>query len=191
MAKNGLLKKKLQDPKTFPLPASIFSVQKIIARPYTLEKWLRDPTSKRGNIMALSDVYANNLLPETAHTLPKPRLSSLLSSIGVVTNVVDHGVPTIHVSVEVLKSSVISKNKWLSPVTSSLLILVDNTATFRLFPASTHHVAGFSVGYCNGRGWLGGSTSIFYQQFGIILTPVEVDLGPYHNLLACISAKHE
>jgi len=61
--------------------------------------------------MALSDVYANNLLPETAHTLPTPRLSSLLSSIGVVIMVVDHGVPMIHVSVEVLKSSVASKNK--------------------------------------------------------------------------------
>ena len=51
--------------------------------------------------MAFADVYANNLLPETAHTLPTPRLPSLLSSIGVVTNVVDHGAPTIHVSVEV------------------------------------------------------------------------------------------
>ena len=70
----------------------------------------------------------------------------------------------------------------LSPVASSLLIVMDNTATFRLFPASILHIEGLV--------WLLQRQRVvrrFYDNFlctiRIFLHPYEVDLGPYHNCI--------
>ena len=48
--------------------------------------------------------------------------------------------------------AMISKISELSPVTSSLLIVVDNTANTRLFPASIHHIEGFNVAIATAEG---------------------------------------
>ena len=64
----------------------------------------------------------------------------------------------------------------LSPVASSLLIVMDNTATFRLFPASILHIEGFGVAIATVEG-----SSAVLRQFSstirIVCTPVRGRFG--------------
>jgi len=72
--------------------------------------------------------------------------------------------------------AMISKISDVSPVTSSLLIVVVNTATFRLFHASIHHIEGFSVAIATAEG---GSAVLrqFLSTIRIIFTPVRGRFG--------------
>ena len=72
--------------------------------------------------------------------------------------------------------AMMTKMSDLSPVTSSLLIVMDNTATFRLFPASILHIEGFGVAIATVEG-----SSAVLRQFSstirIVCTPVRGRFG--------------
>ena len=72
--------------------------------------------------------------------------------------------------------AMMTKMSDLSPVTSSLLIVMDNTATFHLFPASILHIEGFGVAIATVEG-----SSAVLRQFSstirIVCTPVRGRFG--------------
>ena len=65
----------------------------------------------------------------------------------------------------------------LSPATSSLLIVMDNTATFRLFPASILHIEGFGVAIATVEGRSSAVLRQFSSTIRIVCTPVRGRFG--------------